>query len=165
MTAGAYFRLLLIGYSWRALTMVILANTRALESYGCVPVRFIGKINDGSHATLIRMHVSRRWFAAIFAAAAWAIPTLAQPSPEALSPAVVARLDSLVTSEMSRAKIPGLSLAIVTDQAVRLEKGYGMSDLENSVPAKANTSYRLASITKSITATAVMQLVEAGKLD
>jgi CubicO group peptidase (beta-lactamase class C family) len=46
-----------------------------------------------------------------------------------------------------------------------LSKGYGLADVENSVPAKADTVYRLASIAKSITAVAVMQLVERGKLD
>jgi CubicO group peptidase (beta-lactamase class C family) len=40
-----------------------------------------------------------------------------------------------------------------------------LADVENSVPAKADTAYRLASIAKSITATAIMQLVEQGKID
>ena len=44
-------------------------------------------------------------------------------------------------------------------------KGFRLVDLENQVPAKAGTAYRLASIAKSITAVAVMQLVERGKID
>jgi serine beta-lactamase-like protein LACTB, mitochondrial len=44
-------------------------------------------------------------------------------------------------------------------------QGYGLADVENSVPATADTVYRVASISKSITATAAMKLVEAGKLD
>jgi CubicO group peptidase (beta-lactamase class C family) len=44
-------------------------------------------------------------------------------------------------------------------------KGYGYSDLENKVPAKPETSYRMASVTKPMTAVAVLQLVEKGKID
>lgn len=53
----------------------------------------------------------------------------------------------------------------MTENQLRWSKGYGLADLENSVPAKADTAYRLASIAKSITAVAVLQLVERGKLD
>ncbi|HLM60831.1 MAG TPA: serine hydrolase domain-containing protein, partial [Pyrinomonadaceae bacterium] len=60
---------------------------------------------------------------------------------------------------------PALSVAVVADGQMRFSKGYGLADVENSVPAKADTAYRLASIAKSITATAIMQLVEQGKLD
>ena len=66
---------------------------------------------------------------------------------------------------MERLGIPGLSAAIVTDRRVRWSAAFGMADLENLVPAKPTTVYRLASITKPITATAVLQLVEAGKVD
>ena len=75
------------------------------------------------------------------------------------------QVDSAVKSHMSASSIPGLSIAVVTDLALRWSNGYGIADLENSVPATAETNYRLASITKTITATAVMQLVEQGKLD
>jgi len=66
---------------------------------------------------------------------------------------------------MARQNIPGLSVAIVTDHQLRWSNGYGMADLENFVPAKAATVYRLASISKTITAVAAMQLAEKGKLD
>jgi serine beta-lactamase-like protein LACTB len=78
---------------------------------------------------------------------------------------VIERINSLLVNQMAAAKIPGLSVAVVTDLKLRWANGYGMADLENSVPATPDTTYRLASITKTITATAVMQLVEAGKLD
>src|SRR6266446_5369500 len=66
---------------------------------------------------------------------------------------------------MTSKKIPGLSVAVVSDNQLRWQRGYGMADLENSVPAKAATVYRIASVAKPITAVAVMQLVERGKLD
>jgi Beta-lactamase class C and other penicillin binding proteins len=108
-----------------------------------------------------------------------AIPSLAQssaPKPPA-QPSAVARtaqglsadkveqVDAFVAAWMAQHKAPALSVAIVTDNQLRWTKAYGLADVENAVPAKADTAYRLASISKSITATAVMQLVEKGKLD
>jgi CubicO group peptidase (beta-lactamase class C family) len=75
------------------------------------------------------------------------------------------RIEKAISSEMSRQNIPGLSVAIATDGALRWSNGYGLADLENFVPAKASTVYRLGSISKPITAVAVMQLAERGKLD
>ncbi len=82
-----------------------------------------------------------------------------------LSAAKVERIESLIKAWMAQHKAPAISVAIVIDNELRWSKGYGVLDLENSVPANADTAYRLASIAKSITATAVMQLVEKGKLD
>jgi len=61
-------------------------------------------------------------------------------------------------------KVPGLSVSFLKDGVVWIE-GFGYSDLENFVPAKPESAYRLASITKTITAMAVLQLVEKGKID
>jgi len=61
-------------------------------------------------------------------------------------------------------KVPGLSVGFLRDGVVWVE-GFGYSDLENSVPAKPESAYRLASITKTITAMAILQLVERGKID
>jgi CubicO group peptidase (beta-lactamase class C family) len=66
---------------------------------------------------------------------------------------------------MTRLGIPGLSAAVVTERRLRWSGSFGSADLENFVPAKNVTVYRLASVTKPITATAVLQLVEAGKVD
>jgi CubicO group peptidase (beta-lactamase class C family) len=66
---------------------------------------------------------------------------------------------------MSRQGIPAVSVAIVVDHQIRFQRGYGMADLENFVPAKAATVYRIASVSKPITAVAAMQLAEKGKLD
>jgi len=61
-------------------------------------------------------------------------------------------------------RVPGLSVGFLKDGVVWVE-GFGYSDLENSVLAKPESAYRLASITKTITAMAVLQLVEMGKID
>lgn len=77
----------------------------------------------------------------------------------------VAEIERLVKAFMAANKIPGLSIAVVADGAVQWSNGYGLADVENAVPATATTLYRSASIGKTMTATAAMQLVEAKKLD
>ena len=92
------------------------------------------------------------------------MPATAQ-GPVALPADKTVKIDAAITALMASKHIPGLSVAIVTDNQLRWQSGYGMADLENSVPAKAATVYRIASVAKPITAVAVMQLVERGKLD
>jgi serine beta-lactamase-like protein LACTB len=75
------------------------------------------------------------------------------------------KIEAAISSAMSKDNIPGMSAAIVADKKIVWMNGYGLADLENFVPAKAATVYRLASISKTITAVATMQLVELGKLD
>ncbi len=56
--------------------------------------------------------------------------------------------------------IPGMAAAVVSDGAVVFAEGFGYSDVENQVPATADTPFGLASVTKPIAATLTMQLVE-----
>ncbi len=62
-------------------------------------------------------------------------------------------------------KIPALSAAIMQGEEIVWAKGFGYADVENKIPATENTSYRIASVTKTFTSTLIMQLVEKGKLD
>ena len=61
--------------------------------------------------------------------------------------------------------IPGMSVAVVRCQKVILARGFGYADLENQVPATADTPYNIASCTKPVAATVLMRLVEEGSLD
>ena len=85
-----------------------------------------------------------------------------------ITPAVpassVGRIENAVTAFMASVNAPGLSLAIGLDGQLRFENGYGLADIESYVPAKATTVYRLASVSKPITAVATMQLVERHRL-
>jgi serine beta-lactamase-like protein LACTB, mitochondrial len=93
------------------------------------------------------------------------------PSPSApASPAPgnglpLSRIEALISAAMLAHGIPGLTVSVATGGEVRWSSGYGMADLENFVPARELTVYRLASVSKPITATAVLQLAEQGKLD
>lgn len=82
-----------------------------------------------------------------------------------LAPAKVEQIERLLKAFMSVHSVPGLSIAVVVDGDPIWSNGYGIADLENKVPAKASTAYRSASIGKTMTATAAMQLVEQRRLD
>lgn len=94
------------------------------------------------------------------------IPVLswAQTKPVAQTERQIEKIDSFVREKMKSKNIPGLSLAVVRDGKLILAKGYGMANLELSVPAAEKTVYHLASITKTFTAIATMMLVEEGKI-
>jgi serine beta-lactamase-like protein LACTB len=77
----------------------------------------------------------------------------------------IREIEALISAEMARQKIPGLSVAVVTERRLSWSNGYGLADVENNVAAKASTVYRLASVSKTITAVAVMQLAERGRID
>jgi serine beta-lactamase-like protein LACTB, mitochondrial len=61
--------------------------------------------------------------------------------------------------------IPGLALAVAIDGKIIYSEGFGYADLEQRVPVWPTTKFRIGSISKPLTATALMQLVEAGKVD
>src|ERR1044072_756497 len=93
-----------------------------------------------------------------------ALRAQAQQAP-ALPAEKVKQIEALVAAEMAKQKIPGLTVAVASDRQVRWSAGFGMQDLENKVAARPVTVYRLGSISKPITAVAVMQLFERGRLD
>jgi CubicO group peptidase (beta-lactamase class C family) len=75
-------------------------------------------------------------------------------------------LDGLVPTALNTAQVPGAVVVIVKDGQVLIEKGYGFSDYEKRVPVDPRaTLFRPGSTSKLFTWTAVMQLVEQGKLD
>ena len=89
-----------------------------------------------------------------------AMRSAAQAPPE--SPDLDA-IDEFVETEMDRHRIHGLALAIVHDGEVLHVRGYGRAG--GGRPVTPGTPFYLGSVTKSITALAVMQLVEAGRLE
>ncbi len=73
-------------------------------------------------------------------------------------------IDDYVLGVIQKRHIPGVSVAIVKNGKLLQAKGYGLANVELSVPATEKTVYQLASVTKQFTATAIMMLVEQGKL-
>lgn len=84
---------------------------------------------------------------------------------EDLNPDATARIEQLVSNLMRERGIPGLSVAISTENQLCYSQGFGLADVENAVAATPETRYRTASIAKSMTAVVVMSLVEEGVLD
>jgi CubicO group peptidase (beta-lactamase class C family) len=72
--------------------------------------------------------------------------------------------ESWTTSQMAYFGQPGISVAVVKDQEVVWSRGFCYADMEKEVEASPETIYRIASITKLFTSTAVMQLRDRGKL-
>lgn len=77
---------------------------------------------------------------------------------------VSARIDSYIQDEMRRQQIPGVSMAVVRNGKIALLKGYGLSNVEHQIPVKPETVFQSGSMGKQFTATAVMILVEEGKI-
>ena len=82
-----------------------------------------------------------------------------------LSSSKLAQINAAVSKFMASTHVPGLSVAIVEDGEYEWAQGFGFADLESNAPASEHTLYRLGSISKSLTATAAMQLWDRGRLD
>jgi serine beta-lactamase-like protein LACTB len=82
-----------------------------------------------------------------------------------LSPDQKKQLEDTVSKFMAATSAPGVAAAVVLKGEEVWSEGFGMADLENSVPVTPHTLFRLASVSKPVTATAAMQLWEQGKLD
>ena len=111
----------------------------------------------------MRHHISRT--APLIAVLAFLSMSAQAQQSTSLSADKLDKIEKAISAQMSRSGIPGLSVAVVLDHKLRWSNGYGLADVENFVPAKAATAYRLGSISKPITAAAVMQLIERGKID
>jgi CubicO group peptidase (beta-lactamase class C family) len=90
----------------------------------------------------------------------WVTPMAARSAEEALS----ARVDEVVAEQMREQKIPGASVAVIRDGRVLKATGYGLANVELNVPVTPQSIFQTGSIGKQLTATAVMMLVEAGKV-
>ena len=91
-----------------------------------------------------------------------AAPTSAQPADKYA--AAVAEIEKLIEEEVADKNLPALSIALIDDQRVVWAKGFGFQDRAKTIPATADTVYRVGSVSKLFTDVAVMQLVEDGKL-
>jgi len=78
--------------------------------------------------------------------------------------ALVRYVDSVANAAVADHRTAGVSVAVVKNGRTVLAKGYGFADLENDVPATAQTVYRIGSVTKQFTSAAIMRLVEQGKV-
>jgi serine beta-lactamase-like protein LACTB len=92
----------------------------------------------------------------------------AEPGPavvqEPYKDAITA-LEQWLTQEIETKGIPSLTIALVDDQRVVWSRGFGFADTERKTHAAGDTIYRVGSVSKPVTALALMMLVEQGKID
>ena len=95
-----------------------------------------------------------------------ATPAAALPPavPSAIDDASPAGLDAFIRAKMKVAHVPGLAACVVSGGEVVWAKGFGWADIGARRRVTADTGFMLASISKTLIATAVMQQVEAGNL-
>lgn len=86
------------------------------------------------------------------------------PVGQAQQPLDIAAIDAYIENHMAEHQIPGLALSIIHNDEIVYIQGYGVTGPDGT-PVTSQTPFIIGSTTKSFTALAVMQLVEAGKID
>jgi CubicO group peptidase (beta-lactamase class C family) len=77
---------------------------------------------------------------------------------------MLARIERQIEAARRETGVPGLSVAIVKDDKVVFIRGFGLRDIEHSLPVTPDTLFAIGSVTKSFTAMAAAILVDQGKL-
>jgi len=90
-------------------------------------------------------------------AATETVPVRGRPQPALKS------FDDLLLSFLTEKDVPGAALAVIKDGRLVLARGYGWADREKKEPVGPESLFRIASLSKPITAAAVFKLIEKGK--
>ena len=82
---------------------------------------------------------------------------------------IIKKVDSITVNdfankEMKKAGVPGMSIAVVRRGSIIFKNCYGLANLELSIPVTPESPFKIASLTKPFTATAIMQLVEKDEI-
>jgi CubicO group peptidase (beta-lactamase class C family) len=118
----------------------------------------------------MRQALSRRRFlagvgASCAAAAVGPRTATASASPTPAQSGIEGTLDELVAASLDEHDVPGATVAVV-DGDSSLTKGYGVADRESGEEVDpAGTAFRLGSVSKSVTATALMDAIQRGEID
>jgi len=91
--------------------------------------------------------------------------SIAPAQEKGLSPQKRGQVEKAISDFLHVQSVPGISAAAVLNSKTVWSEGFGVADLENYAPATSSTLYRLGSISKPITAVAILQLSDRGKLD
>ncbi|MCI0621806.1 MAG: beta-lactamase family protein [Acidobacteria bacterium] len=74
------------------------------------------------------------------------------------------KTDDFIKAQMQEQNIPGLSLAVIKDGQIVKAEGYGLANIKLKMPARPETVYKIASVSKQFIATGIMLLVQEGQL-
>ena len=83
----------------------------------------------------------------------------------ALDEGTAAKIDSIVETVMFSSSMPGAAVGIVKDGELVYAKGFGVTELGGDQPVTPDSVFAMASVAKTVTGMAIMQLVEEGKID
>ncbi len=75
------------------------------------------------------------------------------------------QMDEFISKQMEKYSAVGFSIAVVENNKVVYEKGFGYADKENKIPVDSSTLFHIGSITKVFTGIAIMQLAQKGLID
>ena len=87
-----------------------------------------------------------------------------QPVPQGYIARNIKAMDSIVNVFMAKYKVPGLSFTIAQNDSIKLQRTYGYADTALKQKVAVNSRFRIASVSKPFTSTAIMQLIEQHKL-
>ncbi|WP_273568021.1 serine hydrolase domain-containing protein [Maribacter halichondriae] len=87
------------------------------------------------------------------------------PDPEPITQSDISTIDDAVLAFMQKYDVPGAAIAVSVDEKMVYTKGYGQSNLENNTDTQADDVFRVASLSKPFTATAIMKLIDEDKLE
>ncbi|MBJ8345583.1 serine hydrolase [Antrihabitans sp. YC2-6] len=94
-----------------------------------------------------------------------AVGQYGMPSANATTAELAATVDAIVQARMSAELIPGVVVSVVDPELGEYTHAYGIADAATNRPMTVDDRFRIGSVTKSFTATAVLQLADAGKLN
>lgn len=135
-------------------TLILLEYRSRLDAASGAPTRE-EPIRESCRPSLFVLLASTAW--GLFASETRAQPSTVDPDPTTV--------DSVVSAFAHANDLPALSVAVGHGGRVRYATAVGLADVENGVEATPETRFRIASVTKPITATAVLALAERGTLD
>lgn len=90
---------------------------------------------------------------------------LAAQAPDSRYASAIAESRRLILDTMAALRIPGAQIAVIKDGELVWSEGFGLADVEQQVPVTPITRFRIASISKSVTAIGLGLLVQEGKVD
>jgi len=133
-----------------------------------IRVSYTLQVRDGKITSIMSAPDSADWAEVMRLSGA---VTTSRPPVTTQSPPTVdyssgfASYDIIIQQLMAKWNVPGASIAVAKDGRLVFAKGYGMADAEKGLPVRPESLFRIASISKTITAVAVLQLAEEDRLD
>ena len=109
-------------------------------------------------------HVDARPIVQRFAAGALPVPEFVDPNRKAKLGTAFPEIDKIFGEWREKNHVPGLAVGVVIDGELAWSKGYGVRDVTTSAPVDDTTQFRIASMSKSFTAMAILELRDQGKL-